>query len=76
MKRYSMCPRCRRYVLDHDSYGVSAIYRSQHRICFSCWDAEADEIDKAGTNDRPETLIAYGPPNDFDSSGPSGDFNF
>lgn len=65
MNALSICPRCKRRVLDHDSYGESAIYRSQHRLCNPCWDAEKDEIDHVGTNDLPATLAGYGPPNDW-----------
>lgn len=60
------CPRCKQRVNLMDSYGESQIYQSYHRLCFPCWDDEAKEIDEAGTNDLPETLAAYGPPNDFD----------
>jgi glutaredoxin-related protein len=60
------CPRCKRFINLRDSYGESQIYRSQHRLCFPCWDAEDAEIDVAGTNDLPETLAKYGPPNDFE----------
>lgn len=52
-------------VLDHNSYGESAIYRSMHRLCMPCWDAEEAEINQAGSNDLPETLAGYGRPNDY-----------
>jgi hypothetical protein len=64
--RLSVCPRCKQRVLDHRSYGESAIYRSRHRLCFPCWHAEDDEIEREGTNDLPETLKGYGPENDYD----------
>lgn len=63
MKRLSVCPRCKERVLDHDSYGESGIYHSMHRLCMPCWDKEWGEINEKGTNDLPETLEAYGPPN-------------
>lgn len=61
----AVCPRCKKRVLDHDSYGESGIYRSMHRLCMPCWEAEDAEIDEAGTNDLPGTLATYGPPNDY-----------
>lgn len=61
----SICPRCKQRVLDMNSYGESAIYRSQHRLCIPCWDDEDREIIAKGRNDLPETLAAYGPPNDY-----------
>ena len=68
MKVLAICPRCKRRVLDDDSYGESALYRSQHRLCNPCWDAEHDEINREGTNDLPATLTCYGPPNDLVTS--------
>lgn len=61
-----ICPRCKQRVLDRRSYGESAIYRSMHRLCMPCWDAEDREITEKGRNDLPETLAAYGPANDYD----------
>jgi len=61
-----ICPRCKRNVNLMNSYGESQLYRSYHRICMGCWNAEADEIDRCGSNNLPETLASYGPPNDFE----------
>jgi hypothetical protein len=61
-----VCPRCKQRVLDRGSYGESAIYGSQHRLCNPCWDNEQSEIDREGTNDLPTTLMRYGPPNDYE----------
>ncbi|QIG70738.1 hypothetical protein EVB91_187 [Rhizobium phage RHph_I1_18] len=60
------CPRCKQNVLNRSDCGESGLYRSQHLICEPCFHAEFDEIDEKGTNDLPETLAGYGPPNDFD----------
>lgn len=60
------CPRCKQRVLNPNSYGESGIYRSCHRLCMPCWDAEEAEIDREGTNNLPETLKSYGPENDYD----------
>lgn len=60
-----ICPRCKRPTLDPDNYGESALYRSRHKLCNSCWSEEQKEIDRKGTNDLPATLATYGPPNDF-----------
>lgn len=65
-KALSICPRCKRRVLDHSNYGECALYRSKHRLCVSCWHAEEAEIDREGTNDLPATLASYGPANDYD----------
>lgn len=64
-RQLSICPRCKQRVLDHTAYGESQIYRSMHRLCFPCWEAEDREIDERGGNDLPDTLAAYGPPNDY-----------
>lgn len=61
-----ICPRCKQRTLDNASYGESGIYRSRHRLCVPCWHDEEAETDKAGTNNLPETLAAYGPENDYD----------
>lgn len=61
-----ICPRCKRRANLMDSYGESQIYQSYHRLCFPCWEAEASEIDEAGTNNLPATLASYGAPNDFE----------
>ena len=64
-RRLRICPRCNKRCLG-DDYGESGIYRSRHRLCMTCWDAEAAEIDREGTNDLPDTLKSYGPENDYD----------
>lgn len=61
-----ICPRCKQRVLNPSDYGESAIYRSRHRLCLSCWFAEDAEIDRAGGNDLPVTLVTYGLQNDYD----------
>ncbi|ASY56453.1 hypothetical protein [Sinorhizobium sp. CCBAU 05631] len=61
-----ICPRCKQRVLNPNSYGESSIYRSRHRLCMPCWDAEHEEIEREGTNNLPETLKSYGPENDYD----------
>lgn len=63
--QFSICPRCKQRVLDPRSYGESGIYRSSHRLCMPCWDEEDREIEEKGGNDLPDTLAAYGPPNDY-----------
>lgn len=67
-RQLSICPRCKKRALDHDSYGESGIYRSNHRLCVPCWEAENAEIDERGTNNLPETLASYGRPNDYSES--------
>lgn len=67
-KQLSICPRCKKRVLNHDSYGESQIYRSQHRLCLPCWEDEDYEIERMETNNLPVRLATYGPPNDWDES--------
>lgn len=59
------CPRCKKYCLDKNDCGESAIYRSRHLLCVACWHDEDAEIDREGTNDLPATLKSYGPENEF-----------
>ncbi|MGR3480704.1 hypothetical protein [Salipiger marinus] len=60
------CPRCKQQTLDVNRFeGESDIYGSRHLICESCYYEEQDEIEREETNDLPETLASYGPPNDF-----------
>jgi hypothetical protein len=61
-----ICPRCKERSLDPRSYGESALYRSQHRLCVPCFHAEDAEIEREGTNNLPERLKAYGPENDYE----------
>lgn len=61
-----ICPRCKQRVNLMDIYGESGIYQSYHRLCLPCWDDEAAEIDRRGTNNLPDTLASYGPANDFE----------
>lgn len=59
------CPRCKMMVLNRRDCGESGIYRSSHVICEPCFHAEDREIEECGTNNLPERLASYGPPNDF-----------
>lgn len=65
-ERLLICPRCKQRCLNPRSYSESGIYRSRHRLCNPCGDAEDAEIDEKGTNDLPETLATYGSANDYD----------
>lgn len=64
--RLFMCPRCKQRCLNPNDYGESAIYRSRHKLCVPCWHDEDAEIEREGRNDLPETLVSYGPENDYD----------
>lgn len=59
------CPRCKLRCLNKDDCGESGLYRSRHLLCVGCWHDEEAETERAGTNDLPETLRAYGPENDY-----------
>lgn len=65
MKLLQMCPRCRKRVLDLADYGESGLYKSRHLIYNPCFEDEDAEMETKGTNNIPETLASYGPPNDF-----------
>ena len=65
MMRLINCPRCKRRCLNPNDYGESGIFQSCHRLCVDCFPDEDKEIEKAGTNDLPETLNSYGPENDY-----------
>jgi hypothetical protein len=62
-----ICPRCHKRTLNRADCGESGLYGSQHIICEPCFHDEDKEIDEKGTNDLPETLRRYGPPNDYRS---------
>lgn len=64
--RLLTCPRCKLPRLNKNDCGESAIYKSRHMICVPCFHDEDAEIDRAGTNDLPETLRGYGPENDYE----------
>lgn len=66
--RLLTCPRCKKRVLDRRNCGESAIYKSRHLICVSCWHDEDAEIEREGTNNLPDRLAAYGPKNDYENS--------
>ncbi len=59
-----VCPRCKKRSLNPRSYGESGLYRSNHILCVDCFHEEDAEIEREGTNNLPERLASYGPPND------------
>ena len=71
LKQPEICPRCKQRSLVRSDCGESGLYKSNHEICEPCFHAEWDEIEEAGTNNLPERLASYGPPNVND-----GDFAY
>jgi DNA-directed RNA polymerase subunit RPC12/RpoP len=58
------CAACGRALIRGDTRWESAIYGSHHILCEPCGHDEEQLIDNVGTNDLPNILELYGPPND------------
>ncbi|ABF71343.1 p095 [Rhizobium phage 16-3] len=59
------CARCKVHFRDVRSSGSSSLYGSDHTLCEPCFFAEDAQIDEEGTNNLPDTLASYGPPNGY-----------
>lgn len=58
-----VCARCKTFFPNARCTGESGIYGAHHLLCEPCFLDEDEEITEKGTNNLPERLEHYGPPN-------------